>query len=266
MRWVIERLTEDDPFPIALENNGIQFDEVSVRPFTNEIVGLLEYFPDERVFVRGPFGIAEGCAMAGLSPVVWTGPELSEKSVQEALGELYLNNDGRSMLIEDIKNLSLGPIFIKPATDTKEFSGQVIQGEDAESWLNNMFRTGYLTDKDRGMEVFVSSVKKTGCEWRMFVVNGKVITGSCYHQYQRTMPERWVPDAVTEFAERVISVYDPLPGYALDIAQVESGDYKVIEMNTINHAGAYLADVNLLVPAIQTVLDNMEMTDEMEMR
>lgn len=269
MRWILEDEEDTQGLIRALKETCTPHARVEIRPFTHELIGRgLANIPNgERVFVRGPFGLPEACAARGWDPVVWTGPELSEISVQQAFGAHYLNADGWSSTLRSLTPSLLETkfgghekIFIKPAEDTKTFSGQLVRIGSLEDWANSMIQSGYASPELVDEAVFVSAPQQLGCEWRAFVVDGHVVTASCYKQYGRVMPEVWLPDGLPEFLETCVNLYDPLPGYALDVTQVEDGSFRVLEMNTLNHAGLYACDPLAIVKAVNAVLDRPDLS------
>lgn len=258
MRWVLE--DEEDTLSLrhALSVAHTPYTCVTVRPFSRELIvhGVNDITPDEQVFVRGPFGLPEACLAQGWRPVIWTGEELDERAVSRAFSEHYLNHDGVICKLKDVENNDLPsePFFIKPASDTKTFSGQIVSPENVVTWRENMIRSGYLAEGNLEDDVFFASVKPIGCEWRFFIVNGEVVTGSCYKQYQRIMPSTWVPDEAWGFVKDMVSLYNPLPGYVMDITQIPNGEFRVLELNTLNHAGLYSCDVDKIVSAVNETL------------
>lgn len=263
MRWIVDEDDAQAGFAQALRDAGTPFNVVSVLPFVGELQGRVgNVEPGEKVFVRGPFGLPEACAKRGWEPVIWTGPELSEESVQKALGPAYLNADGWTATLRDLTPDALNAaftgeekIFIKPAADTKTFSGQLVAIADIEGWAERMIKSGYVSPKVMDETVFVSRPQALGCEWRAFVVGGEIVTASCYRQYGRIMPEVWLPEPLMDFLRACVATYDPLPGYALDATQISDGTFRVLEMNTLNHAGIYAGDAGAIVNAVQRVLD-----------
>ena len=102
--------------------------------------------------------------------------------------------------------------------------------------------------------VIVATPKEFGCEWRFFMVDGRVASACCYRQYGEVMPERWVPDAASDFVADCIAAYDPLPAYALDITQVADGSFRVLEINTMNNSGFYACEPDKIVAAINRMM------------
>ena len=62
------------------------------------------------------------------------------------------------------------PIFVKPKDDTKEFTGMVLKTHDGFCHLRAI-----ISSRRRMMNVYCSAVVDFVAEWRVFVVNGKVV-------------------------------------------------------------------------------------------
>ncbi len=87
-------------------------------------------------------------------------------------------------------------------------------------------------------------------EWRVFMVNGKAITGSHYRRDNRLDVYPGVPEEVVEFTEFLDKeVYSQALVYTLDICKCK-GLLKVVEVNGFNSSGFYSSDVDRLVTSI----------------
>ena len=70
--------------------------------------------------------------------------------------------------------------FIRPTEDRKIFAGQIVTKGEFDVWVTNTLnahKDGYTT-LTPDTEVIVSEVKNIHSEWRFFVVDGKIVTGS----------------------------------------------------------------------------------------
>lgn len=146
------------------------------------------------------------------------------------------------------------PAFIKPDGDTKLFSGHLTSRADFAAWRERMLNSPEIEPGAGDTMVIVAAPKEFGCEWRFFVVDGQIASACCYRQYGEVMPERWVPEAASDFVRDCIAAYDPLPAYALDITQIADGSYRVLEINTMNNSGFYACEPGRIVAAINRML------------
>jgi glutathione synthase/RimK-type ligase-like ATP-grasp enzyme len=94
-----------------------------------------------------------------------------------------------------------------------------------------------------------ASLKKIYNEYRYFVVDGKVVTGSQYKLGKRVVYGE--TDQNIDIAQTFVDMLNKNidQPYVIDIALTDDG-YKVIELNTMNCAGFYACDMQKLVTAI----------------
>ncbi len=87
-------------------------------------------------------------------------------------------------------------------------------------------------------------------EWRLWAVNGGIVTYSQYREGTRVVHRHEIDDDALEFAQRMVDIN---PGYSqayvIDICRTEKG-LKLLETNCLNAAGFYAADFVKLAAAI----------------
>jgi hypothetical protein len=248
----------------------IPYHVVRVIPFVHEIEGKVPEITGPCV-VYGSIGIQKLARKHGWTPGVFGDVEVfSEKEAARHLTSLYLNWDQYRVGIKEfgddlerwshkLNGLCGEPIeefFIKPDTDTKEFAGTVMRVDEFAKWYANMISIGYLETND--FDVVVSRPKKLGCEWRVVVVDGRIVESSIYRQYQTVRPERGIIPQVEEVVMAAHRLFVPAPAYVIDVAQVwtDAGyDYRVIEYNTLNSAGLYACRPGPIINAINEMLE-----------
>lgn len=254
--WILESNvfaeTCFDEMVAHLTERGMPYHVVRIIPFIHEIDGKTPVI-DGPCVVYGSIGVQKLAAKHGWSPGVFPVP--TEVEAQEALGDLYLNGDAVRMNISEVNAYTAnreGTFFIKPDTDTKEFAGQVIDFADFYKWYDGMLDSGYLTAND--FPVVVSEPKKLGCEWRVVVVDGKIVTSSLYRQYQMVKAERNIIPEVEAIVMAAHARFQPAEAYVIDVAQV-GDDYRIIEYNTLNSAGLYDCDARAVIDAVTAFVE-----------
>jgi hypothetical protein len=251
--WVLEsNVFAETCFDRMMEHfrqRGVEHHVVRIIPFVHEIEGRV---PDVNgpCVVYGSIGIQKLADRHGWSPGVFPVPTEDEAAI--ALGDLYLNSDAMMMKMSEVeaylaKTITGEEVFIKPDTDTKEFAGQVIDAAQFSSWYAGMIDSGYLDGND--FYVVVSSPKKLGCEWRVVVVDGKIVTSSLYRQWGMVKAEEHILPEVVEVVMAAHAKLVPGPVYVIDIAQ-HGDEFKVIEYNTFNSAGLYECNVEAIIDAV----------------
>lgn len=249
-----------DEMVAHFQANSIPYHVVRVIPFVHEIDGPVPQIEGPCV-VYGSIGVQKLARKHGWTPGVFTDEVgFSEAGAVAALGDLMVNADARRMLISEVADYAFErghdrEFFIKPNTDTKQFAGTVMEGYEFVPWLAKMHNTGYLDDND--FEVVVSEPKKLGCEWRVVVVDGRIVESSLYRQYGIVKPERHIIPEVEQIVMEAHNRFVPAPAYVIDIAQVRYGDEwdcRVIEYNTLNSAGLYACRPGPIIDAINEML------------
>ncbi|WP_254506856.1 ATP-grasp domain-containing protein [Anatilimnocola floriformis] len=132
--------------------------------------------------------------------------------------------------------------FLKPNDDLKQFTGGVQTFGQALALFQHWQQRGWPVV---GTEVVVARPSEIDAEWRLFVVEGRVITGSMY----RPSATRDVPREAIEIVENAVACFSPAPVFALDICRCQ-GEWKIVEANCFNGSRFYLSDVQRLVEAI----------------
>lgn len=137
--------------------------------------------------------------------------------------------------------------FIRPIHDTKAFTGYVTDWKEFESWRKSIMdiQTSYCSIKADDL-VQVGPVQEIWTEHRVWIVNNEVITSSIYKRGNKPFYSADVDDNVIEFAKRMISIWTPAKAFCLDVFTGPNGP-KIGEINNINSAGFYAANIQKLV-------------------
>ncbi len=156
-------------------------------------------------------------------------------------------------------------LFVGPRHDTKSFTGMVMDWPYVEQWRVGIERMGPEPDFGLDTEIMVCRKKEIYSETRTWVVRGKVVTASGYKigTLKRYSPPEAVDRRIVEFAEYCAKIWSPNEAYVMDVAEVaesaqpfghnylgEHRDLKIVEVNCLNSAGWYRADMNRLVQAL----------------
>ena len=164
-----------------------------------------------------------------------------------------LNGDA---IVDSVKNISnygnLGDIlFVRPTEDTKSFAGALMSVQEFFCWKNEISKIdndGFnLLNKDT--EIVVAGIKKIYTEYRLFVVDGKIVASSLYKRGSKVIADSNVDDHIIDFGKKMIDTWQPAKAFVLDVCETEHG-MKIVEINNINSAGFYACDVHAIVEAI----------------
>ncbi len=275
MFWVVQENLYDEQgqrdLLAALERGGIPHLEVRFLPFLrrlapanvdlNTIEDVENYpepvFPtgDGLVMVCGAIALARVAAERGWVP----GSFINENFHVRA----WVRNFGHELLsafdIIPLNRLSslFGdaefPIFVRPCDDDKAFTGIVLQVGEVDKWAAARMEEAENSGRfGTDLEVAVASCVEILGEFRFFVVDGRIVTGSRYRLGSQVLYSDEIPPHVLEFAEKMVNRWQPARAFVIDIAETPEGP-KVIEINNFNSAGFYACNVGKIVEAIEAM-------------
>jgi hypothetical protein len=146
--------------------------------------------------------------------------------------------------------------FIRPDEATKSFKGGRYTKETFLEAITNI---------DENIWVYVDTVSGEEClleeEYRLFYINGKVITGSQYRQREKKKTSSDVPSDAVEYVESMLQSVGYMPDevLAVDIARAVNyyppvkppfSKYYLLELSPWACAGLYDCDIPLLVKSV----------------
>lgn len=177
----------------------------------------------------------------------WEGHMLNCDAAIVALKHIkYLIQDGR---------IKKDAAFYRPSGDNKNFSGGVHDFSYMEELLKNVLalkpeETFYGLNPDT--MIVCAPPTEIYSEYRTWVIDGKVITASQYKTGDRVSYTSIVDDDVLEFAQRMANIWQPDQAFVLDVCRSERG-LCVLEINTLNAAGFYAADMFKIFQAVEAL-------------
>ena len=134
-----------------------------------------------------------------------------------------------------------GPFFCRPLEDSKKFTGRVFY-----SW-------GEFIEWERRRPAVLclfAPLQEIYTETRVWIVDDKVVTASLYKEGTQVRYDSQVPEGILIYAQARANEWSPAAAYVMDIADTPSGFY-IVEINNINAAGLYAANVGKLVMALE---------------
>lgn len=250
--WVLQSGWEHEAGWITmletLERFGIPYSIHKVIPF----VGDLEPEPhpaSDDVICMGSYSMRHYAKKRGWDPGVFDLEPYDFATQREHWGGAMLNADSEIAAFAEV--LFEGERFIRPVDDNKAFTGAVFEAAEFAEWQHRVVAMGedIGSSLTGSTKVQVCSPKAIQQEVRCWVIEGRVVTASVYRIGQRVRYSDVVDGRFVEFAETLARQWSPLKAYCLDVCDTEHG-LRVVEINTINSAGFYAADVQRLVLAL----------------
>jgi len=272
MLWLIQNAEFKEHGVEAIYNyileKGIDYKLVKTPAFTDIIVDgdadfsefkqdinlipQLEFSNDKQVMTIGSYSLAKAAKKRGWTPGAFINENFEfSKWVQGWGKDNLLNGEAIEGNIKDIKvPIEWNKLFARPSEDTKFFSGQVFERDNFVFWLDKIICAE--DDSDADTSIIIAPLAEIDCEYRLFVVDGKIVTGSLYKSKDRVLYSQFIEKEALDFANKMLSVWQPDRAFAFDIALTPKGA-KIIEVNNINSSGFYSANIPDLVDAIENM-------------
>ena len=144
--------------------------------------------------------------------------------------------------------------FARPCKDNKTFTGKVFTKSEWIEFKEEFFKSGHTSSLNEDTEIQISSVKQLTKEFRFWIVDGEVVTGSLYRNGYWINQSEIVDDGALEFCKEMVKIYQLADAFVMDICEVivdDKSEYKIIELGCINSAGFYLCNMPKLIDAIE---------------
>jgi len=233
----------------GLERLKLQYEIIKVKPFVEELE--FDTFRKD-VFCFGGTKMSRLASNYGWKPGVVLTKNHDFMVYRNYYNENLLNYDSNVLQFSEDFPWTQGQYFIRPCKDDKSFAGQVFDFADWHKFQHTVLEQGsdYHSQLDSKTLIQVSPVKRIQREYRIWVVNGKIVTASQYKLGTRPFFSPQIePDAIT-FAKEMVDLYQLAEAFVIDICLANDKWY-VVECGCINSAGFYEADMQRLVIAIE---------------
>ena len=283
MFWVVqENLYNEEGIRSLLnqlDRRGISHHEVKFLPFLRRLVPAdldintiddVENYPepdiptgDQLVMVIGAIALARLASERNWIPGSFINDNFHAKAWEKGFGpENLLNGDAVYTTLQKFKafvdsrepsSLS-NSFFVRPCNDDKAWTGCLVKGEEAKTWTSERCREAQESGRfSEDIEIAVSSPKQIFGEFRFFIVDGVVVTGSRYRMGPMVVYNQDIPVEVLDFAQQMVSQWQPARAFVIDIAETQEGP-KIIEVNNFNSAGFYSCDVGKIIDAVESMI------------
>jgi hypothetical protein len=168
----------------------------------------------------------------------------THRSYVDGYGARMLNADARVLswadLLDEARERPGLRVFLKPNDDLKRFTGEVLTLGEAVAMYERLRGAGAALGPES--EIVITEPREVDAEWRLFLVDGAVVSGSMY----RPSGDPQTPPELVAFAEAAAASWAPAPVFVMDVARAD-GAWKIVECNCFNGSRFYLADVGRIV-------------------
>lgn len=164
-----------------------------------------------------------------------------------------LNSKSQNLPIKDHLDTSFNePVFIKPSRDQKAFNAGILEpGYTIKDFIFSQIHEAFYLEEI----AIIAPVKPIYAEYRFFVVDKEVITGSQYRNSDSLFVSDIVPESIQEAAKEYATLYQPHDIFTMDLADTPEG-IKIIEYNCWNASGLYKTNIPKIFHAVQEFTEN----------
>lgn len=275
MHWILEQVPDRldidkqslSQIKLAeiLKAKNIPYSFHKIVPIAGE---LLPHIPKhiKNAICIGPYSMRNYCKQYNLYPGVYDIEEFDFRIQLQKWGDRMLNANSKVLKFEQLPTLKLSDnkdYFMRPVNDSKVFAGNVFTGKEIMDWYEKVvvLEDDYgdtLTAKTVIQVIEPINIQK---EARFWVVNGEIVTHSIYKVGHMVKYKPLDDQNMLNFAKECINIWQPHKAFVIDICTTINNkgqlNYKVVEINTLNAAGFYLADLEKLIDALEK-MENLE--------
>lgn len=228
-----------------LERHKLSYEIVKWKPFAEDI----DFITDRKdVFCFGCVNLTRAATKYGWSPGVYFNEGHDMEVYMSHYEDHMLNSDGIIINLSDPLPSTIPDIFFaRPTQDSKLFSGGLFSRKEWEEYATN-----HPSAPDTKILI---AEPKYGIqkEIRCWIVDKKVITISLYKLGSKGFQQNYDHEQeAIDFAQSMVNIYSPSRAFVLDIC-LHNGQYKVVEINCLNCAGYYDANMSKLIQALETM-------------
>jgi hypothetical protein len=261
IQWVVQQnLTNQSDFDQiknACQKIGVPFLGLNIIPFTKKLPAF-ERSSHSIIYGSTTFNALAFGDERLSKGVFYDELHFSMENYIEKWQQHMLNYDAQVItfktLMEDGQYKDDQLLFIRPNDDGKSFAGEVKQLNEISDWYEKL-KAVENTNLSLDSKIVVSTPYNIQYEWRLWIINKKVIAASKYREYFQLKKEAGCPIDVVAFAEARCREYTPHDVFVMDICLC--GDsYFIVECNCMNGAGFYKANVEAIVVGVTDYFAN----------
>lgn len=238
----------------TLERFDLPHSVHKVVPFVGELIPAPQ-LAHSNAICFGSYSMRHAARLYQWTPGVFDLDQQDFKQQLRHWGAHMLNSRSEVCRFKDAR-FKADRLFVRPTNDTKYFAGKVFEREDFLQWQNAVCALG-LTDNSSltpETEIQLAPPVAIHAEYRYWVVKGKIVTRSLYKRGQRVMYSSEVDPRLDAYVMDRLAEWLPHETFVIDVCDTGDG-MKIVEINTLNAAGFYAADVQRLVLTLQEAYD-----------
>lgn len=236
--YLLIRLNEDETLSVI--------DKVYKVPLDNSADLIKEFISSGDVMTYGSKAFDVVTREMDFKPGSFINDNFEFDIFLEKLGGELLNHEfvvGELSELEPVDD----EFFIRPTGNTKLIPGMFVKRDEFYSWKK---RESIREDSPYvGQSLMVSPIQKIDAEYRFFIVNQEIVTGSSYVVGNIFNTSKKPSSEVLNYTQKMVDKFPISEAFVIDIAETPKG-FKVIEYNNINTSGLYGSDELAFIKAI----------------
>lgn len=231
-----------------LDRRGLEWETVRFMPFIHEI----EFTTDRKdVWCFGSPNMAHAAKKYDWKYGSMYNENHDFEIQFQKYGDHMLNSDGVVINITDNLPIEDEEFFARPTMDSKIFTGQIFTRQSWIDYVEDVIKNEATYHIESESKILITTCKNIQQEIRCWIVGGKVITSSLYRMGGISIKKNYDDEVpAMEFAQKMVDIYQPSEAFVLDICLTDN-EYKIVEINLINAAGFYEANIGKLVESIE---------------
>lgn len=232
----------------AHENNIILIDRSSTPDFDIQDCGVDWQSYSKVLFFGSVQFIRRLSTTSFCDQIFYTDEKFDSKTWTDNLSSKMLNEEFLEMTAKECFNhikRTNQAWHIRPKFESKSFNGDVY---GFEKWTS-IFESRALHED---LLCTVSPLKDVQQEWRVWIVDNKIVQISQYKKGSQLYLENCTDAEIWQQASRLSSEWLPFSTVVMDMAQLQTKEFKIIEFNPIHSSGWYAAFVGKVVEAMLT--------------
>lgn len=234
----------------TLQRLDLPYSLHKVVPFVGELIPAPE-LAHHNVICFGAYSMRHAARRYGWSPGVFDLHDVSFP-VQLAHWGKHLLNAGATVCRFADARFDAATLFVRPVHDSKDFAGKLYDRDEFIRWQQQVCA---MEDADpaslnANTLIQLSPPQTLYAEYRLWVVKGKIITFSLYKRGAQVIYAPEFPATIQAWAEARIAEWQPSDAFVLDVCDTPDGP-RIVEINTLNAAGFYAANLPRLVMALE---------------
>jgi len=249
-------LIEGSNFISNIENILNDLDEKYIIRGGTKIISLLENFDNLESISQNLNSFQSEHSSIFLQKIkdgVFYNSTSFDQAFYNTLDLPLLNKEAFFLPIKNHKDTTFDiPYFIKPSQDLKTFIPGIIQpGQSIQNFIEN---SQHHKNYDHELAL-ISPLKNILKEYRFFIINEKVITGSQYKNFDKVEYNSFTPENILKTAQEYAKLYQPHDVFTMDLAETDN-EIKIVEYNCWNGSGLYFSDKKLIFKEVQDYIIN----------